>query len=331
VNACNFRSELVGLAIQAEAEQQVDAHEQECTHRSDDPQRQRADPLRARLGHAFPVRRERALEFVLLLAQQLIEAILERVELRPAAVDDTVTTLEPELQTDVDEFEQILVFAGVACELREQLKHLLAAPGVVVKLDQQALLDPHAGSPRRACDHLVEHGAQDVARRDDVLGGQIGVACFGLEIAHRARQIAAQLLGVGMLERAAQRRIRLSSGLANATSRFKPLAAESTSSTSVDSGPKVGAWRRHACARRRQDHGAIAAERHEGIVLTHAAVLLCRFHRGRIQRPSAQFLMAHSSISRPGNPLSFATRIGETCRSARAVSRDLRCGRARSK
>jgi hypothetical protein len=108
------------------------------------------------------------------------------------------------------------VGGGVFGQLAEELEELLAAPGFVVELHQQAALGPHLVAPRGVGGGFVEEGAQGVPGGDQVfVGHAVGLGfCSNTPMA-RAR-VSRRPCGSGWW---AWRNwgTRLSSGLAAAT------------------------------------------------------------------------------------------------------------------
>jgi hypothetical protein len=127
---------------------------------------QRAGPRRwsARPG-------EFALGLAAFFHEHLGQPLAHRGELGAAVLLHPVAPLEAQRQDEVEEFEQVAMGRGVFGQLAEELEELLAAPGFVVELHQQAALGPHLVAPRGVGGGFVEEGAQGVPGGDQVFVG----------------------------------------------------------------------------------------------------------------------------------------------------------------
>jgi hypothetical protein len=162
-----------------------------------------------RLGHALhalPLARQVALELAALAADDVVQAVAQRVELLAAVLDDAVAPLEAERDAHVHQLQQVDVAARILHRLLEQLEELLAAEAFAVQRDQQALLHPlGAGAPGHVGHGLVDHRAQRVAADQHVLRRRTGGARALLELGDGAQQVFTQAGRVGMVHRPADR------------------------------------------------------------------------------------------------------------------------------
>jgi hypothetical protein len=126
---------------------------------------------RARCGGGLPGRGEFAHELAAFFHEHLGQPLAHRGELGAAVLLHPVAPLEAQRQDEVEEFEQVAMGRGVFGQLAEELEELLAAPGFVVELHQQAALGPHLVAPRGVGGGFVEEGAQGVPGGDQVFVG----------------------------------------------------------------------------------------------------------------------------------------------------------------
>ena len=222
-NVVDRREELTGHVRQREAEPQVRADRDQERERRGHPQRHRLPAALGRRHRRLPVQRERTLVFAAHLVQDREQALLQRLELRAAVVDDAEASLEPERQAVVHELEEVRVLLGVLRELGQELEELLAAPRLVVERDEKAVARPHARTaPGRLRSGLVERRAHAVARAQDRLVGDAERAGARLERLHLAHQIVADLRGVGVLDRGAQLRDEVQERIGGRHQRVRP-------------------------------------------------------------------------------------------------------------
>src|SRR5262245_23487358 len=159
------------------------------------------------VAETAPVRREVPLVLAALLADDLEQALADRLELALAAVDDPEPPLEAELETHVHELEEIQVRLRVLGEPRQELEELLAAAGLAVEERQEPLMRPRARRPeRRAGGGLVDQRAERVAGCDDLLGRDASRSRLRLELPHALGEAIPQRRRVRMLHRRAELR-----------------------------------------------------------------------------------------------------------------------------
>ncbi|MNC57210.1 hypothetical protein D3C75_1068570 [compost metagenome] len=79
-------------------------------------------------------------------ADQLQQALLHGFQLRAAVLHHSIAAFEPQQQAEVNQFQQLDVFARALRQLGQQLEELLSTPGFVVESDQQPAAGPDAAA-----------------------------------------------------------------------------------------------------------------------------------------------------------------------------------------
>ena len=214
VETLQGREDVVGRVVQRVAEAEIHAEQDQSCQRRHDPHRQAVAQPGDLRRHAFPARRERLFAIdTVAAAQHLRQARAQAFELRLAVVENAVAAFEAEGERHVHQLEQVAIGGHVLGQLGHQLEHLLAAPGLVVEQDQQALPGPDArAAPGRARRRFVEQGAQDVACGNDLLVRQAFGAGLLLELADAVGERVLQPRRVRVLHHGADARRRAEQG-----------------------------------------------------------------------------------------------------------------------
>ncbi len=185
---------------------------------------------RAGRGLAFPARRQRLLVAAALLLQQLRQA--PRARCRAARGRCRSRGSGPRSRRTARRrasSSRVAVAGHVLGQLAHQLEDLLAAPGLVVELHQQAVRGPDArAAPGRAGGRFVEQRAEDCSgRRSPARSAGPGRAPLVLELAHAFGERVAQARRVGVARGSCARAARRPAAASRrATSGFRPVGGQ---------------------------------------------------------------------------------------------------------
>jgi hypothetical protein len=208
-------------------------------------------------------RAERSAFLVLALApDELVEALARLLELRLSALDHAEAPLEAEREAGVEELEQIDVGARLLAHLVQEQEELLAAAGLAVEGDEQALLHPlRASAPGRGRHRLVEERAQRVARHQHRLGLDAALLRGLLEGAELLEQRLAEARRVRVRHGGADLRHQREQRVRQRHQRIQPESAPrsalSAASARFGASPAAGAGPGAAAARRRPGVGTM--------------------------------------------------------------------------
>ncbi len=286
----------IGGAVQQPTEDRVGEQQQGRRDRRHHPERDVADQRVALFDAAAPVRGQLPLELAASGADGVVDPFPLFLQPPAAVFQQPVAALKTEGQTQIQQFQQVQVLARIENDGIQQFEDFFAAPGFVVKGDQQAVLAPLAGpTPGRVQHHFVEGGAEHVAGPEHRFLVDARVASVGREGLHLLDHAPAQPLGIGMRSGVFQPHDQAQQRRGGGLQRIQPNAAQRGSFL----GRRAGRARRRRgsrvrtgapATRRRTDDGALA-------VVAAGGKRIVDGHGGLLDHS----LMAQNAISRPGN------------------------------
>ena len=102
--------------------------------------------------------------------EQAVQLLLELTEIHLALRLDAVASLVTQMQTQMSKLQQFLVLGGMAHELLQTDKELLAAPALLMKAGEQRVAGPDAATPPRLTHHgFIQDAAEQIAKVADGL------------------------------------------------------------------------------------------------------------------------------------------------------------------